>query len=109
MPRVDGFDWLAAAFRESGIAGYGAAGPVPLPWTEIYAYSHTVGGSYTSWALSMIRTMSEEYCRWYSKGCQQKDIADDVPYIERTNETLEAAGQAIIRSRDASAKLREDI
>ena len=108
LPPIDGFAWLASAWQEAGLCAHGMAGPVPLPWSEIDAYGR-ITGAYSAWALGMLRAMSEAYCRWYSKGCQQKDIADDVPYIEQTDDTLEAAGQAIIRSREASAKLREDI
>lgn len=108
MPPIDGFEWLAAAFQEAGIADSGMGGPVPLSWAELGAYNRAVCGVYNSWTLCIMREMSQAYVSWYNKGGRQKDIADDVPYIERNEETLKAAGHAIIRSRDKSEQLRRE-
>lgn len=108
MPGIDEFEWLASVFQECGIAGQGMSGPVPLSWQEIDAYDRITLGAYNSWALCMIREMSDAYVRWYGKGGQQKDIADDVPYIERNEETLAAARDTIIRNRDKSQQLQSE-
>jgi len=49
--------------------------------------------------------MSRAYVNWRNKGSEQKDIADDVPYIERNEETLEAMQSHLMSSRDRSAEL----
>lgn len=51
--------------------------------------------------------MSEAYVKWLNKGGQQKDIADDVPYVVRSEEAMQAAAQNIMRNREKSAELRE--
>lgn len=84
-------------------------GPVPLPWQELDAYNRITGNVYSAWSLTVIRSMSEAYSSWYAKGGEQEDIADEVPYILRNEETMAAAGKMIMKSRDESAKLRENL
>lgn len=108
MPGIDGFEWLASVFQECGIAGQGMSGPVPLTWQEIDAYDRITRGVYTSWSLGLVREMSDAYVRWHNKGSQQKDLADDVPYIERNEETLSAARDTIMRNRDKSQQLQSE-
>lgn len=47
--------------------------------------------------------MSRAYCSWNSKGGQQADIADDVPYIDRTKNTA----SYLIKQREISKKKTE--
>lgn len=107
MPELDGFEWLSAAFQEAGVCESTAAGPVPLSWREIHAWHQVIGQVYSAWALGIVREMSEAYVKWLNRGGQQKDIADDVPYIVRDEESMQAAAQAIMRNRERSAELRE--
>jgi hypothetical protein len=53
----------------------------------------------------MLMEMSRAYVNWRNKGSEQSDIADDVPYIERNEETLAAMQAHLIDSRDRSADL----
>lgn len=91
------------------MAAHGMAGLIPLSWAEVESYGRITMGVYGSWALTAVREMSDAYVRWHHKGAGQKDIANDVPYIERNEDTLEAAKEAIIRSREASRALREEL
>ena len=97
---------MTAAFCEIGLASSGMSGPVPLSWQEIYAYNCIATGAYSAWSLGVIRVMSEAYCRWYTKGCQQTDIAEDVPYVDLENGDV---SEYIERSRKKSSDLRSDI
>ena len=47
--------------------------------------------------------MSGTYCSWNSKGSQQGDMADDVPYVDKTR----SASDYLIRQREASIKEQE--
>lgn len=109
LPDIDGVEWVASAFSECGMAAHGMAGLIPLSWAEVESYGRITMGVYGSWALTAVREMSDAYVRWHHKGAGQKDIANDVPYIERNEDTLEAAKEAIIRSREASRALREEL
>ena len=53
----------------------------------------------------MLMEMSRSYVNWRNKGSDQEDIADDVPYIERNEETLDAMQGHLMTSRDRSAEL----
>lgn len=44
--------------------------------------------------------MSEAYCKWHAKGGKQEDLALDVPYIERNEETLAAMREQLIKVRE---------
>ena len=53
----------------------------------------------------MLMEMSRSYVNWRNRGGEQDDIADDVPYIEQNEETLEAMQSHLMDSRDRSAEL----
>lgn len=76
------------------MCGHGMNGPIALSWQEIVAYDKAVG-PIGMWAMATIKEMSDAYVDWYHKGGQQGDVAIDVPYIERTEETIQAARQSI--------------
>lgn len=84
------------------MAAQGGMGLSPLYWSEIRSYDLSTGNTLGIWAKKTIRQMSESYCLWYSKGGKQNDIATDVPYVERNEETMQAAVRAMIASRDAA-------
>jgi hypothetical protein len=109
LPDIDEFQWVANAWQEAGMVGHGMSGAVPLSWAEIESYHSVIGKPYSSWALCVLREMSEAYCKWQHKGSEQKDIADDVPYIKRDEKSLEQAAKTVKRSLDNSAKMREAI
>ena len=94
LPIISPFEWLAEVFRECGMCGHGMNGPIALSWQEIHAYNKAVG-PLGKWALATIKAMSDAYVGWYHKGGEQGDIATDVPYIERTEETIQAARKSI--------------
>ena len=83
-------------------------GPQPLSWNEIQSYDSATGGTLGIWGRMMLREMSEAYTRWIAKGGQQGDIADDVPYINRTEETIATASKMMRKNSDiAQQKQRE--
>lgn len=107
LPDIEGWEWLASAFCEVGMASAGPSGHIPLTWQELKAWHQITGRVYSSWELGVIRQMSENYVKWQHLGGQQKDLATEVPYIVKTPEALAKAGEAIMRNRDKSAARRE--
>lgn len=96
---------MTGLFLDSGIGSRaGMGGILPLTWSELKAFDDCGKLSLSSWEFSQIMEMSRSYCNWNAKGSQQKDIADDVPYIDRTRK----ATDYIIRQREQSAKNAKD-
>lgn len=105
MPELGDHEYIAALFIDTGIGMRGGMGGLtPLSWSELKAFDDCGKLALSSWELSQLMEMSRSYCTWNAKGSQQKDIADDVPYIDRTRK----ATDYIIRQRDNSAKNAED-
>ena len=104
-PKIKGFEYLASAFQELGMAGNGGMSINPTSWQEIESYIRLTGSWLSSWDAQMLMEMSRAYVNWRNKGSEQADIADDVPYIERNEETLEAMQAHLMNSRDRSAEL----
>jgi hypothetical protein len=77
----------------------------PTSWQEIESYIRLTGSWLSSWDAQMLMEMSRAYVNWRNKGSEQKDISDDVPYIERNEETLAAMQTHLMDSRDRSADL----
>lgn len=103
LPETD-FDHIPAWLVEAGIAPGGS----PLSWVELDAYNRSTGGVCGQWELQVMMDMSREYARWLSKGGSQSDIADDVPYVERNEETNRALQARLLESREKSAELAKE-
>lgn len=110
LPDTEGFDWLVSAWMECGKCKKLSMGDIdPLPWQEIESYDRSTGETLGVWARSVLREMSEAYVKWIGKGSQQGDIADDVPYINRTEETMKAASAHLMRNRDKAHEKQESL
>ncbi len=96
---------MASAVQELGLVGQGGMSISPVTWQEIESYIRLTGSWLSSWDAQMLMVMSRAYVNWRNKGGEQKDIADDVPYIERNEETLEAMQNQLMSSRDRSAEI----
>lgn len=75
----------------------------PITWSELLAFDQCSGLGLNSWELTQLMSMSREYCSWNSKGSQQTDIANDVPWIDRS---LSVSGY-LIRQREEAIKKEE--
>ena len=104
-PEIRGLEYLASAVQELGLVGQGGMSISPTSWQEIESYIRLTGSWLSSWDAQMLMEMSRAYVNWRNKGSEQGDIADDVPYIERNEETLAAMQAHLIDSRDRSAEL----
>lgn len=69
---------------EAGLFSQGGMGISPITWSELDAFNRCGGLELSSWELSRLMDMSRSYCSWNSKGSSQKDIADDVPHIDKS-------------------------
>jgi hypothetical protein len=106
MPELDEHEYLAGLFIDTGMAApAGMGGQVALSWAELQAFDHCGRLQLTGWELSRLMDMSRAYCQWLAKGGKQGDIADDVPYIDRTR----SATGYLLRQRDASAANRDKL
>lgn len=81
----------------------GGMGISPLTWGELSAFSGCGSLALTAWEFSRLMDMSRAYCSWNSKGSQQGDMADSVPFIDRTK----SVSDYLIRQREASIKEQE--
>lgn len=105
MPPIDDHEYMAGLFIDTGLGNRaGMGGMTPLTWVDLQAFDQCGRLELTGWELSRLMDMSREYCHWQAKGSQQGDIADDVPYIDRTKD----ASGYLMRNRKASAKNAED-
>ena len=104
-PDISGLEYLASAVQELGLVGQGGMSISPTSWQEIESYDHMTGPWLSSWDAQTLMEMSRAYVNWRNKGSEQGDIADDVPYIERNEETLEAMQNQLMSSRDRSAEI----
>lgn len=95
---------MTSLFLNLGIAQSTMGGFTPITWSDMQAYSNLCKLSLSAWESDLLMSMSRVYCSWYAKGGQQKDIADDVPYIDRSV----SASEYLIRQRDASSKNAQD-
>lgn len=77
-------------------------GITPIQWLEIDAYNRCNDNWLSQWDCAVIRQMSQAYCKWHAKGGRQGDLADDVPYIERNEETLTVMRERLIKMRESS-------
>ena len=91
-------------FINMGSATSTMGGLVPITWSEIESYSRLCNLNLSAWEADLLMSMSRAYCSWNAKGGQQKDIAEDVPYIDRSV----SATDYLIRQREASAKNAQD-
>jgi len=87
------------------MVGQGGMSISPTSWQEIESYIRLTGSWLSSWDAQMLMEMSRAYVNWRNKGSEQADIADNVPYIERNEETLDAMQSHLMTSRDRSAEL----
>jgi len=108
LPDVEGFEYLTAALIEAGLVGQGGMGLAPISWAELDAFARRTGNVYTDWDIGIIRQMSGEYTKWHATGSKQGDIAEEVPYIEKNEETLERMQEQLIESRTKSAELAKE-
>jgi hypothetical protein len=108
LPDVDGFEYLTSALIEVGICDQSGMGLGPLTWSELDSFAKRTGDVYTDWEIGLLRQMSSEYAKWHSKGGKQGDIAEDVPYVERNEETLARMQERLIESREKSAELAKE-
>ena len=82
------------------MASQGGMGLSAITWQELAAFNECGGLELNGWEFSRLMDMSRKYCSWNSKGSQQSDMADDVPYIDRS---LSASGH-LVRQREESIK-----
>lgn len=75
----------------------------PISWTELAAFDQCGSLDLTSWEFSRLMDMSKAYCNWHNIGSQQGDMADSVPFIDRTK----SVSDYLIRQREASIKEQE--
>ena len=66
MPDVSNCTDIVKAFNMSGYVASVGMDATPLPWRELTAMNEGAGLHLTTWALSMVRKMSERYCNMYS-------------------------------------------
>jgi len=104
-PKTNEFEYLVSAFQELGMVGRGGMSISPVSWQEIESYIRLTGSWLSSWDAQMLMEMSRAYVNWRNTGSEQADIAEDVPYIERNQETLDAMQSHLMTSRDKSAEL----
>ncbi|WP_138438598.1 hypothetical protein [Marinobacter alexandrii] len=104
LPDTNPFQYLTQWLLDAGIA----PGRAALTWTELDHYDHATGGVCSQWEMKTMMRMSREYTHWLGKGSRQSDIADDVPYIERTEETNQALQARLLESREKSAELAKE-
>lgn len=105
LPNVDGSEYLTALYLDSGMVCSTGMGLTALTWVEVDAFNRCNALNLTAWEQSQIMAMSRAYSKWYAKGCKQKDIPDEVPYIDPTRN----AGAYMMRARDSSKKRTEDV
>lgn len=103
LPSVNGFDYLVVLFDESGKVSQGGMSLSPITWSELSAFNQCCALGLNGWELSRLMDMSRAYCSWNSKGSQQGDMADDVPYIDKNR----SSSDYLIRQREASVKEQE--
>jgi len=94
---------MTQLFIDSGLYSSGGMGVSPLTWSELSAFSSCGALNLNAWGFSRLMDMSRAYCSWNSKGSQQSDMADDVPYVDKTR----SASDYLIRQREASIKEQE--
>lgn len=105
LPDVDGCsDYMTGLFLDSGKVGSSGMSVAPLSWQDIAAFNQCNALNMTAWECQTLMSMSRAYTDWYHRGCKQKDIPDEVPYIDPTKN----AGAHMMRSRDRSKKRTED-
>ena len=102
---MNGVEYLTGLFIDTGMCSQGMGGITALSWSELDAFNRCGALHLTGWELSRLMDMSRAYCQWLAKGGKQGDIADDVPYIDRTR----SATGYLLRQRDASAASRDKL
>lgn len=97
MPECDKV--VLQAWMDCGIAHYtDSGGSLPLPWTEIRAYSN---GNLTEWECKQVRMMSETYCS--QKAWAEKHRYGNPPYQpELTDEEMAARAELSMKQLDAA-------
>lgn len=53
--------YLIGLLQEAGLMSSNGMGPVPISWQEIYAWVNLTGISLSTWELTTIKSLSEEY------------------------------------------------
>jgi hypothetical protein len=91
-------------FIDTGMASQGGMGISAITWQELMAFNQCGGLELNAWELSRLMDMSRSYCSWNSKGSQQGDMADDVPYIDKTL----SPSNHLRSQREESVKKQED-
>lgn len=71
-------------------------------WSEIAAYSERTGTHLGTWESQTLMAMCREFTGWQSRGSQQSELPEEVPYIEDTEETRSRLSQAQIRTAERS-------
>lgn len=95
---------MVGLFLDTGRVSNTGMGIAPLSWSEIAAFNHCNGLSLSNWEMGRLMDMSREFCKWNSIGGQQSDMADDVPYVDRSI----SAGNYLIKQREQSVKEQND-
>lgn len=103
LPSVEGVEYLTSLFIDSGMASQSGMGLSAITWLELSAFNECGGLKLTSWELSQLMAMSRSYCKWNGKGSQQKEMADDIPYIDKTKN----ASGYLMRQREEAMKEEE--
>lgn len=90
-------------FDESGKVSQGGMSLSPITWSELSAFNQCCALELNGWELSRLMDMSRAYCNWNHAGSKQSDMADNVPYIDKTR----SSSDYLIRQREASIKEQE--
>lgn len=103
LPPVDGAEYLTALFMDTGRFSQAGMGITPITWIELSAFNQCCALELNGWELSRLMDMSRSFCSWRNIGGEQSDIADNIPYINRSLSPT----NHLIRQREKAIK-RED-
>jgi hypothetical protein len=81
----------------------GGIGLSPITWLELSSFDKCNGLELNGWEFTQLMKMSRAYCSWISRGSAQTDIADDIPWIDRTL----SPSNYLIKQREESIKREE--
>jgi hypothetical protein len=95
---------MAGLFIDSGMASQSGMGMTAISWQELVAFNECGGLELNSWQYSRLMDMSRSYTSWNSKGNNQSEMADDVPYIDKSKN----ASDYLIKQREATLKNQDD-
>jgi hypothetical protein len=104
LPNIDGGEYMTGLFIDTGMASQTGMGMTAITWQELSAFNQCGGLDLNAWEFSRLMDMSRSYCSWNSKGGQQGDMADDVPYIDRSR----SSSSYLIKQREKSIEKEND-